>query len=124
MELILLIAALLLLDLLALRFGVDSRFLDLRDGRGWGPALLTGDPWHDSAQTKAVRLHHEAHLQRLASLASLAASGRPSLRIRLADALRAVAVRIDPVCAQRPTGGLRYGLRHSSSNGVVHALPH
>jgi hypothetical protein len=37
MELLLIGAALIILDLLALRFGVDSRRLDERDRRGWWP---------------------------------------------------------------------------------------
>jgi hypothetical protein len=49
-----------------MRFGVDSRILDGRD---------------------------EAHGPRLASLAEVR---RTSLRIRLADGLRALAVRIEP----------------------------
>jgi hypothetical protein len=37
MELILFTAALIVVDVLALRFGVDSRVLDERDRRGWWP---------------------------------------------------------------------------------------
>jgi len=37
MELILITAAVLLFDLLAMRFGVDTRLLDERDRRGWWP---------------------------------------------------------------------------------------
>lgn len=37
MELLLIGAALIMLDLLALRFGADSRQLDERDRRGWWP---------------------------------------------------------------------------------------
>jgi hypothetical protein len=35
MELILLLGALVVFDVLALRFGADSRILDLRDRRRW-----------------------------------------------------------------------------------------
>ena len=35
MEIILVVAALIVLDLLAARFGYDSRLLDPRDRRGW-----------------------------------------------------------------------------------------
>jgi hypothetical protein len=37
MELILLVAALVVLDVLAARFGYDSRRLNPRDARGWWP---------------------------------------------------------------------------------------
>jgi hypothetical protein len=37
MELILFVGALVLLDVLAFRFGYDSRLLDPRDRRGWWP---------------------------------------------------------------------------------------
>jgi hypothetical protein len=37
MELAVILGGLLLLDVLALRFGVDSRILDVRDRRGWWP---------------------------------------------------------------------------------------
>jgi hypothetical protein len=37
MELMVFVAALMLLDLLALRFGYDSRILDPRDMRRWWP---------------------------------------------------------------------------------------
>jgi len=37
MELILFVGALVLLDVLAARFGYDSRLLDPRDRRGWWP---------------------------------------------------------------------------------------
>jgi len=37
MELVLIVVALIVLDLLAARFGVDSRLLDPRDKRGWWP---------------------------------------------------------------------------------------
>jgi hypothetical protein len=37
MEVALLIAALVILDLLAAKFGYDSRVLDPRDIRGWWP---------------------------------------------------------------------------------------
>jgi hypothetical protein len=37
MELILFVGALVLLDILAARFGHDSRLLDPRDVRGWWP---------------------------------------------------------------------------------------
>jgi hypothetical protein len=66
MELILIVGGLLLMDLVAMRFGDDSRIRDDRD---------------------------EAHGPRLASLAEVR---RTSLRIRLADGLRALAVRIEP----------------------------
>jgi len=37
MELILILSGLIALDILAMRFGVDSRLLDGRDRRGWWP---------------------------------------------------------------------------------------
>jgi hypothetical protein len=37
MELLVIAAALVVLDVLALRFGHDSRVLDERDRRGWWP---------------------------------------------------------------------------------------
>jgi hypothetical protein len=37
MELLVIGAALIMLDLLAMRFGADSRRLDERDRRGWWP---------------------------------------------------------------------------------------
>ncbi|HLZ27139.1 MAG TPA: hypothetical protein VKV73_07445 [Chloroflexota bacterium] len=93
MELLILIALLFLLDLLAMRFGVDSRRLDPRDTHRWWPDLMNGDPWHDAARTYQARLYHEAHVGRLAGLAKV---GRPPIRLRLADGLRSLAVRIDP----------------------------
>ena len=76
-----------------MRFGVDSRILDTRDTRRWWPDLMNGDPWHDAARSHQARLYHEANVERLAGLASI---GRPPVRLRLADGLRALAVRIDP----------------------------
>jgi len=73
MELILIVAALLLLDLLAMRFGVDSRILDVRD---YQPQL--------------------AYVADAVRPASLSDGPRTSLRVRLADGLRALAVRIEP----------------------------
>jgi hypothetical protein len=93
MELFILIALILILDILAMRFGVDSRMLDARDGRGWWPHLMNGDPWQDAATSHRARLYQEANLERLAGLAVVA---RPPVRLRLADGLRALAVRIDP----------------------------
>jgi hypothetical protein len=93
MELMLILGSLLLLDLLAMRFGVDSRILDVRDRRGWWPASVTGDAQRDFASTHQAQLHYEANVARLASLAQ---AGRPALRIRLADGLRALALRIEP----------------------------
>jgi hypothetical protein len=93
MELLLLIALLLLLDMLAMRFGVDSRNLDVRDGRGWWPDRMNGEPWHDAARVHQARLFHEANVERLVGQAAVT---RPPLRIRLADGLRALAVLIDP----------------------------
>jgi len=93
MELLVVIALLLLLDILAMRYGVDSRHLDPRDNRRWWPDLLNGDPWHDAANVYQTRLFHEAQVERLAALASV---GRPPVRLRLAESLRALAVRIDP----------------------------
>ena len=37
MELLLIAAALIMFDVLAMRFGADSRLLDERDRRGWWP---------------------------------------------------------------------------------------
>jgi hypothetical protein len=73
MELILMVGGLLLLDILAMRFGVDSRILDSRDRQ---ELLLDGTTVARLAGPSAVR--------------------RTSLRIRLADGLRALAVRIEP----------------------------
>jgi hypothetical protein len=69
MELILIVGGLLLLDILAMRFGVDSRIVDRRDQRPWWPDLMNG-----------VR-------------------PRPTLRVRLAHGLRVLAVRIEPSSA-------------------------
>ena len=77
MELILIVAALLLLDILAMRFGVDSRILDVRD--------------------------YQPQLPYYAPLASQPEIRRTSLRIRLADGLRALAVRIEPVACEPST---------------------
>jgi len=52
-----------------MRYGVDSRRLDVRDG------------------------HHDAHVVRLVSLATVA---RPPVRIRLAHGLRALAAVLEP----------------------------
>jgi hypothetical protein len=38
MELILFVVALLVLDMLAYRYGYDSRIIDLRDRRPWWPS--------------------------------------------------------------------------------------
>jgi hypothetical protein len=73
MELILIVAALLLLDILAMRFGVDSRILDVRD---YQPQL--------AFVADAVRP------------ASQSGMPRTTLRVRLAGGLRALAVRIEP----------------------------
>lgn len=69
MELILIVAGLLLLDILAMRFGVDSRILDV---------------------------HDEAELRWRASLSVVRP---PSLRVRLAHVLLALAERIEPARA-------------------------
>jgi hypothetical protein len=37
MELLLIVTLLVVLDIMAMRFGVDSRVLDDRDRRGWWP---------------------------------------------------------------------------------------
>ena len=69
MELILIVAALLVLDILAMRFGVDSRILDVRDYQPqmhYAPVPIPLD------------------------------TGRAPLRVRVADSLRALAVRIEP----------------------------
>ncbi len=78
MELILIVGGLLLLDILAMRFGIDSRILDVRDP----PALA---PYHANWEPPAPD-RRQAH---------------QPLRIRLANGLRALAVRIDPA-ASRP----------------------
>ena len=69
MELILIVAALLLLDILAMRFGVDSRILDVRDYQPQMPYAAVPIPLDTS---------------------------RASVRVRVADRLRALAVRIEP----------------------------
>jgi hypothetical protein len=71
MELILIIGGLLLLDLLSMRFGVDSRVLDARDRRSWWPDLSTGDPLHGFATSHQAQLHYDANVQRLALLATV-----------------------------------------------------
>ena len=77
MELILIVAALLLLDILAMRFGVDSRILDVRD-------------YQPQMQYAPVPIPLD--------------SSRASLRVRLAGGLRALAVRIEPA-ARLPSRG-------------------
>jgi hypothetical protein len=108
MELLLIMVGLLALDILAMRFGADSRRLDARDLRGWWPAEATGDTSHDSMRTRLGALYFEASADRLARLAS---AGRPSLRVRTATSLRALAARVDPApyAARRPSpaGGAR-----------------
>jgi hypothetical protein len=93
MELFLMIGGLLLLDILAMRFGVDSRILDVRDRRPWWPDFVNGDGMHDVARSHLALLHDEANVQRLVSLA---AARRPTIRVRLAHSLRALAVAIEP----------------------------
>jgi hypothetical protein len=93
MGLLIFIGGLLVLDVLAMRFGVDSRIIDARDRRGWWPATPIGDALHDAAASHGAQLHYEANMERLASLATV---GQPSLRIRLAHGLRALAARIEP----------------------------
>jgi hypothetical protein len=51
MELFLMIGILILLDILAMRFGVDSRILDVRDRRPWWPDLVIGDAMHAAARS-------------------------------------------------------------------------
>jgi hypothetical protein len=70
MELIVMVIALLLLDILAMRFGVDSRILDVRD---YQPQLAYHAPVPIPLDTT-----------------------RTTLRVRVADSLRALAVRIEP----------------------------
>ncbi len=82
MELILIVAALLLLDILAMRFGVDSRILDVRD---YQPQL--------AFVADAVRP------------ASQSDTPRTTLRVRLAGGLRALALRIEPAACV-PSGSL------------------
>ena len=84
MELILIVAAVLLLDILAMRFGVDSRILDVRD---YQPQL--------AYVADAVRPARQADVR------------RASLRVRLAGGLRALAVRIEPA-AGVPSGSLAH----------------
>jgi hypothetical protein len=69
MELIVIVGGVLLLDILAMRFGVDSRILDNRD--------------------YPLQAYHEP-------LVIQSDLRRTSLRIRVADGLRALAVRIEP----------------------------
>ena len=77
MELILIVAALLLLDILAMRFGVDSRILDVRDNQ---PRMA----YHASVPIPLD-------------------TKRASLRVRVANGLRALALRIEPA-AGVPSG--------------------
>ncbi len=79
MELILLIGGPLLLDLLAMRYGVDSRALNLRQDRAWWPDTFNGDPQRDFATSHQIQLHYEAEVERIASLAG---ARQPYLRIR------------------------------------------
>jgi hypothetical protein len=69
MELILIVAAVLLFDILAMRFGVDSRILDVRNRQS------------------------QAHDEPLPIPLDVS---RTSLRVRLAGGGRALAVRIEP----------------------------
>lgn len=80
MELILIVAALLLLDILAMRFGVDSRILDVRD---YQPQLAYHAPVPIPLDTN-----------------------RTSLRVRVADGLRALAVRIEPTAGLPSPGAV------------------
>jgi len=83
MELMLIVGGLLLLDLLAMRFGVDSRLLD---ARGRAELLLDG-----------------AHVAPPARLSEVT---RTPLRVRLAHGLRALAVRIEPAACVPSTPAL------------------
>jgi len=83
MELILIVAAVLLFDILAMRFGVDSRILDVRDYQRQLPYVLDG-----------------------ARPAKLSDIRRSTLRVRLADGLRALAVRIEPTARAPMTPAL------------------
>ena len=74
MELILIVVAVLLFDILAMRFGVDSRILDVRDYQRQLRYVLTEVRPAQPLETR-----------------------RTTLRVRLADGLRALAVRIEPV---------------------------
>jgi hypothetical protein len=93
MELIVIIVAFIALDILAMRFGADSRHVDTRDLRGWWPASLNGDPMHDSIRSRQSELHYEANLGRLASVAAIR---RPPTRLRVAHSLRVMAARLEP----------------------------
>jgi hypothetical protein len=95
MELILIVSGLVVLDILAMRFGADSRLLDVRDRQGWWPDPRVGDTLNVAIRSRVADLRLEAHVAHLAGLAS---AGRPSLRVRLADGLRTLAARIEPAC--------------------------
>ena len=75
--LILLVVGLLFLDILAMRYGVDSRLLDVR---GDGAVRADRSWWPSVRQAPSAR-------------------PAPALRVRVAYRLRALAVRIDPVGA-------------------------
>jgi hypothetical protein len=77
MELLVLVGGLLLLDILAMRFGIDSRILDVRDRHAWWPDLMH-DTLHDYARWYP------------------ATAGPTPLRIRMAHGLRALAAMIEP----------------------------
>jgi hypothetical protein len=100
MELILIVGGLVVLDILAMRFGTDSRLLDVRDRQDWWPDPQSGDALNVALRSRVADLRLEA---RMAHLAGLAGAGRPSLRVRLADGLRTVAARIEPACCVTAT---------------------
>ncbi len=106
MELILLVGGLVLLDLFAMRFGVDSRIRDPRDRRGWWSDLSSTDAAHAPLQVDAD----------VARLAMRVAPKRASVRIRLAHALRALALLIEPNAYARTFEVQRNGRVHSTAD--------
>jgi hypothetical protein len=95
MELLVILIGLVVLDILAMRFGADSRLLDARDRQGWWPDPLSGDSLNIAIRSRATDLRLEARMEELASLAT---AGRPTARVRLAHGLRTLAARVEPAC--------------------------
>jgi hypothetical protein len=95
MELLVIVIGLVVLDILAMRYGADSRLLDVRDRQGWWPDPLSGDSLDIAIRSRVADLRLEAYTEQLAGLAT---AGRPTVRVRLAEGLRTLAARIEPAC--------------------------
>lgn len=95
MELLLIGAGLVFFDLLAVRFGVDSRVLD--DARhDWWPAAP--DAPSQRAPGDMLDVVHAERLREAAAdhLVGQALAGRPPLRVRLAQLMNGLADRLAP----------------------------